>query len=50
VPVLGRDGTAVAAIAVQGPSVRVDDARLDDIRAPLGAAAVELAPVLVVAG
>lgn len=46
-PVLGPDGRARAAIAVQGPTVRVTDDRLGDIVAVLRAATAEVAGQLV---
>ncbi|MEB3366394.1 IclR family transcriptional regulator [Saccharopolyspora mangrovi] len=45
VPVL-RDGTAVAAIAVQGPTIRLTEDRLDDIAAQLRSTAQTVAPGL----
>ena len=46
-PVLGANGRARAAIAVQGPSVRVTDARLDEIAAAVRSAAAEVSGHLV---
>ena len=45
-PVLRADGTAAAAIAVQGPVVRIDDARLAELRDPLHRTAVAVATML----
>ena len=44
-PVL-RDGAAAAAVAVQGPAVRVTDDAIDDLVAALVTAAGELSPLL----
>lgn len=48
-PVL-HEGTAVAAVAVQGPAIRLTDASLEQLVATLTAAAAELAPLLVAGG
>ena len=48
-PVLRRDGSVVAAVAVQGPAVRVDEERLAVIREPLRSTVADLAAVLVAA-
>jgi len=45
-PVLDRAGEAIAAIAVQGPSVRLTDDRLDALAEQVQAAAFEVAPLL----
>ena len=45
-PVLRGDGTAAAAIAVQGPVVRLDDDRLTELRAPLQRTASGVAELL----
>lgn len=45
-PVLGPDETAVAAIAVQGPALRVTDDRLDDLAAQIAETAKMLGPLL----
>ena len=45
-PVLGQNGVAVAAIAVQGPSVRIDDTRLTALVEPLQRAARTVALAL----
>lgn len=50
VPVQRPAGGALAAIAVQGPTVRITDGRLDELAARLQRAAVEVAPLLVGAG
>jgi len=47
VPVLRPDGTAAGAIAVQGPAIRIDDARLQLLLGPLQRTAASLAPILV---
>lgn len=48
-PVLAGDGTAVAAVVVQAPTVRVGDGRLEELVVPLLQTARDLAPVLVTA-
>jgi IclR family transcriptional regulator, acetate operon repressor len=45
-PVLDRGGVAVAAVAVQGPSLRLADARLDELAALLVETTRTLAPLL----
>jgi DNA-binding IclR family transcriptional regulator len=45
-PVLGPDGVASAAIAVQGPAVRVEAAALPGVAAAVQAAAIQVAPLL----
>ena len=46
-PVLRSDGTVVAAVAIQGPAIRIDDARLAQLRDTLLASVSDLAAVLV---
>ena len=48
-PVL-RPGGVMAAIAVQGPTVRITDGRLDELAERLERAAAEVAPLLAAAG
>jgi DNA-binding IclR family transcriptional regulator len=45
-PVLGPDGTALGAIAVQGPTVRLPDERLPELAALLDKATRRVAPLL----
>lgn len=45
-PVLGPDGVAFAAIAVQGPAVRVDEAHLEGLAGLVRAATATVAPLL----
>lgn len=45
-PVLADGGQAVAAVAVQGPALRMTDDRLTELVAPLARAAQTLAPLL----
>jgi IclR family transcriptional regulator, acetate operon repressor len=45
-PVLDGNGTAVAAVAVQGPALRLSDARLDELAALLVETTRALAPLL----
>ncbi|MGH9213371.1 MAG: IclR family transcriptional regulator [Acidimicrobiales bacterium] len=49
-PVPGAEGWAVAAVAVQGPAVRLDDGRLGDVARELEATAKRLTPLLGAAG
>ena len=46
VPVLGPQGTAAAAIAVQGPTARLDDARLVRLAEELTSSARRIAPLI----
>jgi len=48
VPIVGRDGVAAAAIAIQGPSSRIGDVALPALAERLLAAAGELAPLLAI--
>lgn len=50
VPVVRPGGGVVAAIAVQGPTVRIPDGRLPELAERLQRAAAEVAPLLVAAG
>lgn len=50
VPVRRPSGGVIAAIAVQGPTVRITDARLTDLAERLQRAAAEVAPLLAAAG
>jgi len=45
-PVLGADGTALGAIAVQGPTVRLPDERLPELAALLDKTTHRVAPLL----
>jgi DNA-binding IclR family transcriptional regulator len=45
-PVLGPDGIAFAAIAVQGPAVRVDESHVERLAGLVRTAAVSVAPLL----
>ena len=45
-PVLGPDGTALGAVAVQGPTVRLPDERLPEPAALLDKATRRVAPLL----
>lgn len=47
VPVLHYSGKAVAAVAVQGPTVRITDDRLAELAETLGQKAARIAPLLV---
>lgn len=47
VPVLDATGCAVAAIAVQGPAIRITDDRLEGLAADLAVAATQVAPLLI---
>lgn len=49
VPVIAPGGGVIAAIAVQGPTVRITDARLGGLAARLEQAAAEVAPLLAAA-
>jgi DNA-binding IclR family transcriptional regulator len=46
-PVLDPAGLAVAAIAVQGPAIRLPDERLEDLTTAVAEAAEQIAPLLV---
>lgn len=50
VPVLHYSGKAVAAVAVQGPTVRITDDRLAELAELLGQKAARIAPLLVTEG
>lgn len=47
VPVLDSTGVAIAAIAVQGPTIRVTDDRLEGLAADIAATARRIAPLLI---
>lgn len=46
-PVLGTDGVAIAAIAVQGPAIRMLDTRLPELAEEIAVTARQVAPLLV---
>lgn len=46
VPVLDEGGLAIAAVAVQGPTMRLPDARLDELAEEIVVAAAAVAPLL----
>lgn len=48
-PVLGPLGSALAAVAVQGPTVRMTDERIHELGGRIAAATSEIAPLLAVA-
>src|SRR5690606_11128051 len=49
VPVMGSDGRVVAAIAVQGPTVRITEDKISALAERLQSAAEEVGPLLVAA-
>lgn len=50
VPVLDATGSAIAAIAVQGPTIRITDDRLEGLAADITATASQIAPLLIATG